>query len=184
MSTLAYSKLTTMREDAEPGTSEKESPPGVTKYVDSLAALVPSEVLAVHAAIVAFSIKTEHDTAGNSIAVIVQRGPLQATFFILLLASFLLYLLPKPRPWGWLDLLRGLIPPAAFVGWTMVQRATAFDAVFPYVSDVTRNTIGVLLAFALGGLAAFLAGKADKKPAPSVAKSGTGAITAAPVGKR
>jgi len=48
MSTLAYQAITKRRDEATPGTSDATSP-GVGKYVDALAALVPAEVLAAHA---------------------------------------------------------------------------------------------------------------------------------------
>ena|SRR5260370_34087412 len=37
MSTLAYAALTTKREQAAPGTSTAQNPPGVKSYVDALA---------------------------------------------------------------------------------------------------------------------------------------------------
>ena len=51
MSTLAYAALTSRRERSPQGRTESEASPGVGTYVDTLAALVPAEVLALHAAI-------------------------------------------------------------------------------------------------------------------------------------
>jgi hypothetical protein len=66
MSTLAYAALTTRRKEASPGTSSnaaavdadnpKAGKPGVGTWVDTAAALVPAEVLAV----TAFLIQTGH----------------------------------------------------------------------------------------------------------------------------
>jgi len=52
MSTLAYAQLTNKRDDAAPGTSETTNAPGVKSYVDALAALVPAEVLTLHALVI------------------------------------------------------------------------------------------------------------------------------------
>ena len=50
MSTLAYAALTTKRDDAPPNpSSSTSSSTGVRTYVDALAALVPAEVLTLHA---------------------------------------------------------------------------------------------------------------------------------------
>jgi hypothetical protein len=49
MSTLAYGALTRKREGAEPRHSNREDPPELKGYVDALAALVPAEVLSLHA---------------------------------------------------------------------------------------------------------------------------------------
>jgi hypothetical protein len=51
MSTIAYALFTTAREKAQPGTSKNRSSPGVSTYVDTLASLVPSEVLILHGVI-------------------------------------------------------------------------------------------------------------------------------------
>jgi hypothetical protein len=64
MSTLAYAALTTSREQSAANTST--SPPGVSTYVDAVAALVPAEVLTLHALIL--SVTTE--TVGGSTKII------------------------------------------------------------------------------------------------------------------
>lgn len=58
MSTLAYASLTRRREQAPRGESMRNAPPGVNSYVDALAALVPAEVLSVHALILAVTTET------------------------------------------------------------------------------------------------------------------------------
>ena len=59
MSTIAYAQFTTRREAAAPGTSTSASPPGVKTYVDALAALVPAEVLTLHALILSVTTKVD-----------------------------------------------------------------------------------------------------------------------------
>ena len=57
MSTLAYARLTTSREAAAPHTSTPKSP-GVGTYIDAFAALVPAEVLTLHAVIISYTTRT------------------------------------------------------------------------------------------------------------------------------
>jgi hypothetical protein len=65
MSTLAYASLTSKREAATPNTSSSTSP-GVQSYVDVFAALVPAEVLTVHAVVLSFTTAMGKDQAGNA----------------------------------------------------------------------------------------------------------------------
>lgn len=161
MSTLAYALLTTSRDNAAPGTSTSTSPPGVRTYVDALAALVPTEVLTLHAVFVSVTTKVEGSTT-----TITQPGILAGAFFGLLLLSSILYASWRvlAKKWERLDYLRMLIPPLALFGWTMLQRSTAFDAVFPRVEEATRTIGAVFLAVGLGLAAAALAYKADQSP--------------------
>ena len=76
-----------------------------------------------------------------------------------------LYVAPRllAKKWDVLDWVRMAIPPLAFIGWTMLQRATAFDAVFPGMLDASRTVVALFLAVVLGASAAALAYKADQK---------------------
>jgi|SRR5689334_16894630 len=162
MSTLAYARLTTKREEARPGTSSAGAPPGVKSYVDAVAALVPAEVLSLHAVMLSFTTQTK-----DRVVTITQPSALSGAFVGLLVLSVVLYLLPRFRVWDRLDYLRTCIPPLAFVVWTMLQRATAFDAVYPTLGDVPRTMIALFAAVFLGLLAAMLAYGADRKePTP------------------
>ena len=159
MSTLAYASLTARREAAPQETSKRESPPGVGSYVDAMAALVPAEVLSLHALIL--SVTTE--TKGNT-TTIVDGGTLSGAFLGLIVLSVVLYVAPRIQKWGRLDFVRAAIPPLAFVVWTMLQRATAFDAVAPQLDPAPRTVIALFVAVILGLVAAGLANKADKQP--------------------
>ena len=162
MSTLVYAQLTTKREESPPGTSMSQSPPGVKTYVDVLAALVPAEVLALHGLILSVTTKTD-----GSSTIITEPNTLACAFLGLLLLSIGMYVVPrvlkKKKEWDKLDYFRMLIPPLALIGWTMLQRATAFDAVFPSLNGATRTVIALFLAVILGAGAANLANKADQK---------------------
>jgi hypothetical protein len=164
MSTLAYAALTTKRSLAMPDTSSSTQAPGVSTWVDSLASLVPAEVLAVHGALLA--VLTAPDKAGGTI--IVDAPTLTGVFYALIVVSMLLYAGSRVMAhlWDRLDYVRILIPPLAFVGWTMLQRATAFDAAFPGVSSGLRTTIALIGAVLLGLVAAMLAYRADQSPPP------------------
>jgi hypothetical protein len=128
MSTLAYAQLTTKREEAPPRTSSSQSPPGVKTYVDTFAALVPAEVLTLHAMILSATTKIETNTT-----IITATETLTWAFYGLLIVSIGLYVAPRllAKERNHLDWIRMLIPPLALVGWTMLQRTTAFDAVCP-----------------------------------------------------
>ena len=187
MSTIAYAALTARREDAAkvkygtnapkaqlekaaPAAGQEEvapsvssvTPNGVSKYVDVLAGLVPAEVLAAHAAILTFTTMTT-TTAGVAMVSITQPGTLQWVFYALVALSALLYIVAHWSHWDALDFIRMLIPPLAFIGWTMLQQVTAFDAVLPNLSMPTRYAVAVIGAVILSGLATLLAYGADKK---------------------
>jgi hypothetical protein len=161
MSTFAYAALTSRREDATPGTSSTGGQPGVSTYVDAVAALVPAEVLTAHGVILSFTTET---TAGA--VHITAPDVLRAVFWVLIGLSCLLYVVTRwtAHKWERLDYLRMLIPPVAFVAWTMLQKATAFDAVDPKMSDPARSATAIIVAIVLGVSASLLAYKADQKP--------------------
>ena len=164
MSTLVYATLTSTREKEPPNTTTTESPPGVKTYVDALAALVPMEVLTLHGLILPLTTKTTQTTNGNSVG-ITEPGTLFWVFFVLLAISVGLYVVPRilNREWDRLDYLRAAIPPLAFIGWTMLQKATAFDAVWPSLGEVPRTVVALIGGFILGVVATKLAYKADQK---------------------
>lgn len=159
MSTLAYAQFTNRREEAVPGTSTSQNSPGVSTFVDALAALVPAEVLTLHALIL--SVTT---TTADKVTTISDPATLRWAFAGLIVLSIVLYVVPRFGKWELLDYLRASIPPLAFVGWTMLQRSTAFDAIAPGMGDAPRTVTGLFLGVLLGLLAAALASKADQKP--------------------
>jgi hypothetical protein len=161
MSTLAYAQLTNKRDAAAPGTSETTQSPGVRSYVDALAALVPAEVLSLHALIISAT-----TTMGPDKTTKISEVPtLEWAFWGLICLAAVLYAGPRVLDhkfdrWDW---LRILIPPLSFVAWTMLQRTTAFDAVYPSVGSAQRTVAALFLAVVLGGVATALAYKADAK---------------------
>ncbi len=183
MSTLAFAAFTNRREEAEPGTSSSQNPPGVSTFVDALAALVPTEVLTLHALILSVTTTTVEPastttaavsttvaqaaaSAAGKITTITDPTTLKWAFAGLIVMSIVLYIVPRLKNWGMLDYVRVAIPPLAFVAWTMLQRSTAFDAVAPLFTDARRTVAGLFLATLLGLLAATLARKADQENPP------------------
>jgi hypothetical protein len=161
MSTLAYASLTTSREAAAPGTSITTSP-GVGTYIDAFAALVPAEVLTLHALIISYTMQTR----GHATMIIAGDEPiLRFSFWGLIVLSMILYAGPRlfARKWDGWDFLRVLIPPLAFMGWTMLQKMTAFDAVYPELGETVRTIIALFLGVVLGLAAVALAYEVDRK---------------------
>jgi len=163
MSTIAYAKLVAQRDRAHPGKSVTSDPAGIRTWIDSMAALVPSEVLAAHAALIGVMTTIQIDRSGQTETIITKAAALKVTFYALCVLSMFLYVVSKIviGKWQRLDVVRMFIPPLAFVGWTMLQRTTAFDAAFPNVSSESRYAIALLGAIPLGALSAILARKAD-----------------------
>ncbi len=167
MSTVAFAALTTKRDQSPAGKSFDESAPGLKPYVDVLAALVPTEVLTIHAAVLSLTTTIQPAADGSTTTLISDPGTLSAAFVGLIVMSMLLYAVTRGRQWDRLDLVRILIPPAAFLGWTMAQRATAFDAIAPHITASQRGVAALFLAVILGVGATALAYRADKKePTP------------------
>lgn len=167
MSSLAYGALTRKREEAEPKKSTDAEPPGVKTYIDTLAALVPAEVLAAHAVIIDATTTTTKNEAGQDVTTITDPTTLKWVFWALIVLSAMLYLFGHTKErLGQADIIRALIPPAAFVLWMMLQKTTAFDAI-ANPSDGARVAIGVIGALLVGSIAAALASKADGSAAGS-----------------
>jgi len=163
MSTLAYAALTNRRDASQPGTSTTTSAPGVRAYIDALSALVPAEVLTLHALILPTTTATKIE-GGQTRTVITEPQTLKWSFGALILLSVGLYVVPRLRKWDRLDFVRAAVPPAAFVTWTMLQRSTAFDAVAPAMASAPRTVVALFAAVLLGLVAGGLAVKADRKP--------------------
>lgn len=163
MSTLVYAGM--VKAEQERMAQVKGATGGIPgasvgRYTSILAALVPSEVLLLHGAIL--SVTTTVKTAsreGGSVTVITEPFLLGVSFFVLILFSMVLYIGPRASSWETRDWSRMLIPPVAFVLWTMLQRATAFDAVFPALDAATRSVTALIGAAVLAFFATLLSYK-------------------------
>lgn len=165
MSTIVYAELTNKREAAPARTSTTTSQPGMKTYVDALSALIPAEVMTLHA--LTLSATTEIE---GTITRISAADSLRFAFWGLILISLFFYTAPRlaGRHWDRLDWVRMLLPPLAFVAWTMLQRSTAFDAAFPGVSDASRTVGGLFLAAVLCAMASWMAIQLDHKDPPPI----------------
>ncbi len=196
--------------EAAPTDSTAAPPQTVNRYVEALSALIPAEVLTLHALTLsvttsivnprteaakdAASAITQHsantasevsavtDAVNNATTTIITApDTLRAAFWGLIALSLLLYLVPRgysvwkssetpQSAWRWyramrpMDWLRAAIPPLSFAAWTMLQRATAFDAAFPHVAQADRTVGGLFLAVALLALASWVAFKPEPDP--------------------
>jgi hypothetical protein len=182
MSTIAFAQLTNLREQATPGKSTTDANPGLRTYIDTFTALVPAEVLTLHALIIAAAttpISTTKDVlAANQTATkittlateISQSGldTLRSSFWILLAMSVVLYVVPRHYggKWDRYDFIRACMAPLAFMGWTMLSPVTAFDAAFPDMDPIKRTVFALILGSILGAVTVALAAKADAKPTP------------------
>jgi hypothetical protein len=173
---LAYGVISAQRQAEEPGESKEDGSPGFGSYIDTVAALVPAEVLAANAALL--PVMTDTSTKqGNSVTTITDPNTLKVVFWFSIAASVALYLVAHRSrakseetkndeiEVGALELgniLRALIPAGAYVGWTMLQQSTAFDAIAPSMSEPLRLTLAVFGALGLAALAKVLSDRADE----------------------
>ena len=174
MSSFAAGYLSSVREASPPGRSTEDQPPGIKTFIDALAMLVPAEVLVAHGAILTTATKLTTSPDGKATTLITDPGALQLAFWALALLSIFAYIAGRvvgaraksqTVKWDRWDVARGLIPALAFVGWTMLQSPTAFDALGVEWSTAFRTTIAIIGGIALGIVASLLAYQLDSKPA-------------------
>jgi hypothetical protein len=160
MSTIAYAAMTQKREDALPGTRDSARAPATGPYLDVLLALVPAEVLALHAYLLGL---VTTDGGRAEATKISDPDALKYFFWGLVGASVILYVAKHVGSWDRWDWLRMIIPPLAFIGWTMAQPTSAFDAVGDEWTGAARYGVAAFAAIMLAAVAAALASKADKQ---------------------
>ena len=181
MSTVAFGALTTRREISPSRKSTSNEPPGLSSYVDTLAALVPAEVLAIHALIISIVTKS----GPNGQATVTDPGTLRVAFWLLVALSAVLYVLGRrPVPttaqqrasadeipfiehWEWQDWIRLVIPVTAFAAWTLLEPLSAWNAVAPHASVGMRTLIATVTAVVLAALTKALVSHIDKKQLPA-----------------
>jgi hypothetical protein len=174
MSTIGYGMLTRKRLDA-PKDASLTVKAGVGTYVDALAALVPAEVLAAQAVILSFTTTTAPPSSSATKSVTqttLSTGPLKVAFFGLIVVSIVLYgvgFRPNKSNVRWFA--AGVIPPVAFVAWTMIQPVSAFTAVAPNMDPALGSVIAILVALVLPVIAGALAVKLNNSNPPSSAST-------------
>jgi hypothetical protein len=174
MSTLLYESLTSTRESTAanaplmldlPQAGASDEKKEVNKFVDSVAALVPAEGLALHLLIL--DAVTEKDEAKPDAVTVtfVEKDWAQRGWWLCLFAVLLLYLVPHllKGKFGLLDPIRMLIPVAAFIAWTWMIETSLFDAVADW-TDGKRAFWGAAVGIAALALSWVFAREAQKQP--------------------
>lgn len=141
-------------------TTVPEGKDPVAQWQDVLAALVPAEVLAIHA--LAMTLGTTTQGSGeDATTVITSATEMTWVFWGMVIAAFGLYLVGS-KSFKFQDFVRGAVASLAFILWTMIQPSTAFDALGWDVSSFLRVMIAVGGALVLGLLAGLLARTAQR----------------------
>jgi hypothetical protein len=150
--------------------STQDEPPGLTPYVDALAAIVPAEVLGLHALAISLLTPTSVRDSGAVLTTVINPSDRLFLIFVFIVCFFLsmgIYAFGHKRAttkkFDGRDFLRMLVPAFAFVAWTMAQKTTAFDAIYPSMPENFRFFIGAVGAIILGGLAGISSNKEDKR---------------------
>ncbi len=181
MSTALYGNIVNERQAQTPAAAGAEAvtgTPGRSHYVEVVAALVPAEVLSLHAVIMSYVLNARPGvgnvspqsganegghTAMNWISALPKADVdvLKWSFFGLILLSLALYAFPRfiARHWDKFDWIRMSIAPIAFCAWTMLQPVTAFDALGMSITPLGRTVAALFLAVILAGVANALSKK-------------------------
>jgi hypothetical protein len=163
MSSFVYGLVTSKRMAAPAGQSQKDAAPAMTTYVDTLAALVPAEALALYSAVVIPNATKTVSVHGKAETVISSPGLLGWSCGGLMLLSGALYLAGRYKSaklTHW-DIVRFLIPPTALAAWMLVQNPGVFNIWWPGSAIGERVVIAAFGAVILGILAKSLGYQAD-----------------------
>jgi hypothetical protein len=173
VSAFLYGRFEGKREEAARGTSMSEEPPGLKTYADTLAALVPAEVLAAAIFFVSEFTETTTGPDGKDVITVTEPTALKWSWYGCIAFAALFYIAGHIRVgarsdlWDRWDFARMLIPAGAFVAWTAaVEPATMLNAAWG-LDRGWRILLAVFGAVCLGLAASALAYKADRKPPPS-----------------
>ena len=131
-------------------------------YLDTLAALVPAEALALYAGfVIPYTTKTA-PVHGTDVTVISDPALLQWSCAGLLALSGVLYLVGRQQVlFSPSNALRFFISPMAFAGWMLVQNPGVWDSWWPGSSVGERTVIAAFAAVLLGVAANLLGQQAD-----------------------
>lgn len=170
MGSFVYGYVTAQRAVAPPGESQATAAPAMTTYIDTLAALVPAEALAIYAGVVVPNATRAVPVTGGTGTVISDPALLGWSCAGLMVLSAGLYIVGRMKEkhdlslW---DIPRALVPLAAFTGWMLVQSPGVFDVWWPSSSMAGRVVIAAFAAIVLGVLAKALGYQADQAGQPA-----------------
>jgi hypothetical protein len=166
MSSIAFGALARKRQEAPANKSTDDAPPGLRSYIDTLAALVPAEVLAMHTAVMHSTTKTTKGPHGKDVVTITNPDLLTWAFRAMILASVVFYVAGfQKKRWTRPAFFGAFIPPIAFVLWTMAQNPSAFNAEAPSIPIDTREVIVALATPFVALAATFIPIILNNKPA-------------------
>lgn len=161
MSSFVYGNVTAQRAAAPAKKSKTAVPPGMGTYLDTLAALVPAEALALYEGVVLPN--TTKTVSGKT--VISHSTLLGWSCAGLLVLSVLLYGIGrKKQNWSSWDVARLFIPPAALTAWMLVQSPGVWDVWWPGPHTAERLVIAAFAAVVLGIAAKALGNLEDQAP--------------------
>ena len=172
MSSLLYGIVTAKRIVAPAKQSQTTATPGIGTYIDTLAALVPAEALALYWVVIIPYSTHAVSLHGKKVAVISDPTLLAWSCAGLLALSSLLYIVGRKKLnlTAW-DALRFLLPPIAFAAWMLVQTPGVWDIWWPGSGTGDRAVVAVFAAVVLGIAAKALGNQADAMTgAPAVTK--------------
>lgn len=170
MGSFVYGYVTAQRAVAPPGESQATAAPAMTTYIDTLAALVPAEALALYAGVVVPNVTRAVPVTGKTATVISDPALLDWSCAGLMVLSAGLYIVGRMKEkhdlslW---DIPRALIPLAAFTAWMLVQSPGVFDVWWPGSSMAGRVIIAAFTTIVLGALAKALGYQADQAGPPA-----------------
>lgn len=141
MSAFAYGRITSRRTSIAPAAllaADHASGQDENKLIAALAGLVPVEIIAAHALVLAATTTT--DKAGTT--TITSSGPLQASLLVLVAAAVVVFLLGRGlADWKGVDFVRLAIPPTAFLVWTALIGTSALT---PWLGSFDHAAVTVV----------------------------------------
>ena len=177
MGSFVYGYVTAQRAVAPPGESQASAAPGMTTYIDTLAALVPAEALALYAGVVVPNVTRAVPVTGKTGTVISDPALLDWSCAGLMVLSAGLYIvgrLKEKHDLSLWDIPRALIPLAAFTAWMLVQSPGVFDVWWPGSSMAGHVIIAAFTTIVLGALAKALGYQADQAGPPAAGPPAAG----------
>jgi hypothetical protein len=140
MSAFLYGRLIRQQE-ALKGDTAAAARAEQNKLVTTVAALIPTEIIALHALMVSCTTTTSH-----GITTITKRAPLQASLIVMILLSVVVFVIGRSgKEWTKRDFVRVWLPPAAVLAWTGLIGTSALS---PWVAAWDQAYV-VLAASAL-----------------------------------
>lgn len=155
MSTVLYGRFTTAAEihpavqpaaDGDETAAQKAAALG-----QRIAALVPSEVLVVYGAVLASAVNKADDGSTT----VTNPDLLKWSIPVLAIVSLILYAIARTGSWGRKDAGRIIIPPLAFIAWTLLTTTSGLPLfkAFSWISEGVEFLVGGVIAILLLSLA-------------------------------